>query len=153
MNIKDIRIKLDMTQAEFAKEYGFPLRTLQSWEAGERKPAQYIMDLLMRTIVAESRGGNKMNIVHLTDELSIAFTAWEYEGKTHHGYAEFLGGPNGYITMNSFQNGGRRYGDAAECYERLDEEEYFGDLADIWNMILDLDELDDCFDVTDFELK
>lgn len=157
MNVKDIRVKLNMSQARFAKEYGIPLRTLQSWESGERKPARYIVDLLFRILIAEGRIkmlnlGDSPKVVHIADNLSIAFTAWTYNDKTYYGYAEFLGGPNGYLSFNSFQGGGRNYGDSSDCYERIDEEDYFGDLANVWNMILALDELDGCFDVTGFEV-
>lgn len=36
----------DMTQQEFSKAYGVPLRTLQSWEIGDRVPPAYVLDLL-----------------------------------------------------------------------------------------------------------
>ncbi len=36
----------DMTQQEFSKAYGVPIRTLQSWEMGERVPPAYVLDLL-----------------------------------------------------------------------------------------------------------
>ena len=35
-----------MTQQEFSKAYGVPLRTLQSWEMGDRVPPAYVLDLL-----------------------------------------------------------------------------------------------------------
>ena len=39
-------IRGDMTQQEFSKAYGVPLRTLQSWEIGDRVPPAYVLDLL-----------------------------------------------------------------------------------------------------------
>lgn len=36
----------NMTQQEFSKAYGVPLRTLQSWEIGDRVPPAYVLDLL-----------------------------------------------------------------------------------------------------------
>ena len=36
----------NMTQQEFSKAYGVPIRTLQSWEMGERVPPAYVLDLL-----------------------------------------------------------------------------------------------------------
>lgn len=36
----------DITQQEFSKVYGVPLRTLQSWEIGDRVPPAYVLDLL-----------------------------------------------------------------------------------------------------------
>lgn len=35
-----------LTQQEFSKAYGVPLRTLQSWEIGDRVPPAYVLDLL-----------------------------------------------------------------------------------------------------------
>lgn len=36
----------NITQQEFSKAYGVPLRTLQSWEIGDRVPPAYVLDLL-----------------------------------------------------------------------------------------------------------
>lgn len=36
----------NMTQQEFSKAYGVPIRTLQSWEMGDRVPPAYVLDLL-----------------------------------------------------------------------------------------------------------
>lgn len=36
----------DMTQQEFSKAYGVPLRTLQNWELGVNVPPAYVLDLL-----------------------------------------------------------------------------------------------------------
>ena len=36
----------DMTQQEFSRAYGVPVRTLQSWETGYRVPPEYVLDLL-----------------------------------------------------------------------------------------------------------
>jgi putative transcriptional regulator len=38
VNVKAIRNRLGMTQHQFALTFGFPERTLKSWEAGERQP-------------------------------------------------------------------------------------------------------------------
>lgn len=35
-----------MTQQEFSKAYGVPLRTLQNWELGVNVPPAYVLDLL-----------------------------------------------------------------------------------------------------------
>lgn len=39
INVKRIRQKLKMSQAEFAKVYGFSLRTIQEWEQGRMVPS------------------------------------------------------------------------------------------------------------------
>lgn len=36
----------NMTQQEFSKIYGVPLRTLQNWELGVNIPPAYVLDLL-----------------------------------------------------------------------------------------------------------
>jgi putative transcriptional regulator len=38
IDVKEIRDELDMSQQEFAEAYGIPLRTVQSWEQGARRP-------------------------------------------------------------------------------------------------------------------
>lgn len=43
-----------LTQQEFSKAYGVPIRTLQSWEIGERVPPAYVLDLLEYRIKHEA---------------------------------------------------------------------------------------------------
>jgi len=38
IDVKAIRIKLDMTQEEFAGRFGFSINTLRHWEQGRRIP-------------------------------------------------------------------------------------------------------------------
>lgn len=38
IDVKEIRSELEMSQQEFADAYGIPLRTVQSWEQGARRP-------------------------------------------------------------------------------------------------------------------
>jgi putative transcriptional regulator len=38
IDVKRIRAKLGMTQAEFAREFGFSVDTLRHWEQGRRMP-------------------------------------------------------------------------------------------------------------------
>lgn len=38
VDVKEIRDELEMSQQEFADAYGIPLRTVQSWEQGARRP-------------------------------------------------------------------------------------------------------------------
>lgn len=46
MNIREMRTRLGDTQSEFAARYNIPFRTVQNWEAGVRKPPEYIINLL-----------------------------------------------------------------------------------------------------------
>lgn len=38
INVKAIRMRLDMTQEEFAGRFGFSVNTLRHWEQGSRQP-------------------------------------------------------------------------------------------------------------------
>ena len=50
MNIREMRTRLGDTQSEFAARYNIPFRTVQNWEAGLRKPPEYITQMLERRI-------------------------------------------------------------------------------------------------------
>ncbi len=53
MTVRDMRQRLGVTQAEFSVRYNIPFRTIQNWEAGVRKPAQYILELLQAQVNAD----------------------------------------------------------------------------------------------------
>lgn len=53
MNIREMRIRLGDTQSEFAARYHIPLRTIQNWETGMRKPPGYIITLLEQRIMGD----------------------------------------------------------------------------------------------------
>lgn len=44
--IKKLRTACGMTQQAFSDYFGIPKRTLEDWEAGRRKPAEYIEKLI-----------------------------------------------------------------------------------------------------------
>ena len=44
--IKKLREKSKMTQKDFAEYFKIPVRTLQDWEHGRRKPAEYLVELI-----------------------------------------------------------------------------------------------------------
>ncbi len=46
MNIREMRTHLGDTQSEFAARYNIQFRTVQNWEAGVRKPPEYMINLL-----------------------------------------------------------------------------------------------------------
>lgn len=54
MNIKEIRSRTNLSAQKFGDKYGIPLRTIQDWERGERKPPEYVVDLLDRVVEMES---------------------------------------------------------------------------------------------------
>lgn len=50
MTIKEIRSMTGLKQDDFAKKYGLPIGTLHHWEAGDRKPPEYVLRLLERVV-------------------------------------------------------------------------------------------------------
>ena len=55
-SIKRMRSYLEMTQEQFSDAYGIPVRTLQQWEAGRRKPPEYVVNLLERAVKEDGKG-------------------------------------------------------------------------------------------------
>lgn len=53
MNIREMRTSLGDTQKEFAARYHIPFRTVQNWETGLRRPAEYIISLLENRVQAD----------------------------------------------------------------------------------------------------
>lgn len=54
-NIQDLRHKTSMSQSEFAKYFNIPVRTLQNWEQGYQKPANYIVEMIEKILVFEKK--------------------------------------------------------------------------------------------------
>lgn len=50
MTSKEIRDILGISRAEFSRRYGIPVRTLEDWDAGKKKPSDWVMDLLERVV-------------------------------------------------------------------------------------------------------
>ena len=48
--VKAIRKRSGLSQVAFSKEYGIPRRTLENWEAGSRKPPEYVVNLLDKAV-------------------------------------------------------------------------------------------------------
>lgn len=48
--IKDERIKLGLTQHQFAELLGIPFRTIQNWEGGQRKCPDYVEALILEKL-------------------------------------------------------------------------------------------------------
>lgn len=44
--IKELREQTGMTRKDFAVHMGIPLRTMEDWEAGRRRPPEYIPRLM-----------------------------------------------------------------------------------------------------------
>ena len=48
MTIQELRAKTNLSQKQFAEYFEIPIRTVQEWEQGRRKPPDYIPKLLER---------------------------------------------------------------------------------------------------------
>lgn len=52
--IKELRTLTGLSQSKFASYLEIPVKTIQSWESGIRKPPAYINKLIERVIAIES---------------------------------------------------------------------------------------------------
>lgn len=50
MNIKELRALTGLSQKAFSDKYEIPKRTIEDWEAGRRKPTEYVVKLLERIV-------------------------------------------------------------------------------------------------------
>lgn len=48
--IKDARLEVGLTRAELSKKYNIPIRTLEDWDSGRRKPSEWLENLIIRVI-------------------------------------------------------------------------------------------------------
>lgn len=53
MTLQEMRNALGDSRRGFSERYEIPLRTLEDWEAGRRKPAPYILKLLERAVLQD----------------------------------------------------------------------------------------------------
>lgn len=54
MTFKELRERSGMTRQEFMEYFGIPYRTIQSWELGDRKCPQYVLNLMEYKLLAEN---------------------------------------------------------------------------------------------------
>lgn len=60
--IKEFRKSTGLSQSEFAEYYEIPVRTIQEWEQGRRKPPAYIPKLLKRIWTLEKAYTEKKDL-------------------------------------------------------------------------------------------
>ncbi len=53
MTIKELRQAAGMNIAQFAKFFGIPYRTVQSWDLGDRQCPSYLIDLIQYKLEKE----------------------------------------------------------------------------------------------------
>lgn len=46
MSFKELRHRMGLTQTQVSRIYGIPYSTIQKWEAGIAKPADYILKMM-----------------------------------------------------------------------------------------------------------
>ena len=54
MTIKEARQAAGLSQAEMSRLFEIPKRTIESWEAGERKPPVYVEKLIVEKLMQMS---------------------------------------------------------------------------------------------------
>lgn len=50
MRIKEYREKVGISRAEMARMFGIPIRTLENWESGVRKPPAWAEKLIIEKL-------------------------------------------------------------------------------------------------------
>lgn len=66
MTITEMREYLGTSRVAFSRLYKIPVRTLENWESGARKPPEYILYLLERAVK-----GDKENLALIAAERQI----------------------------------------------------------------------------------
>lgn len=51
--IRELRTQTGMNRKDFSEHLGIPLRTIEDWEAGRRKPPEYIPRLIVYQLMYE----------------------------------------------------------------------------------------------------
>ena len=54
--IYNLRKQSGLTRKQFAEQYSIPIRTLEKWERGEVKPAEYLIEWLTRLVKIDTEG-------------------------------------------------------------------------------------------------
>ena len=57
--IRGLRAETGLNRRQFAEHFQIPLRTVEEWEAGRRKPPAYIPRLIKYQIMYEQQVGEK----------------------------------------------------------------------------------------------
>lgn len=53
MSIRSIRQAANLTQKQLSDLLGIPLRTIEDWDSGRRKPPEYVTALIIFKLAAE----------------------------------------------------------------------------------------------------
>lgn len=55
VSIKDLRNATSLSQTKFADAYHIPVKNIQNWEQGTRKPPTYLIYLLKRCVELDKK--------------------------------------------------------------------------------------------------
>lgn len=83
MEIREIREKSGLSRAAFSRAYEIPVRTLEEWEAGRRKPPAYVLNLLERAVAADRKSGRQELAEVRSTELDEGFSITEYKSSDY----------------------------------------------------------------------
>lgn len=50
LSVKDLRLKVGMSQHKFADHFGIPIGTVKAWEQGRRNPPSYVVDMMEKIL-------------------------------------------------------------------------------------------------------
>lgn len=62
--IHALRAETGLNRKQFAEHFQIPLRTVEEWEAGRRKPPEYILRLIKYQILYEQQFGKQNKKEH-----------------------------------------------------------------------------------------
>lgn len=93
MSIKELRNQTNMTQQEFSDYFNIPVRTLQNWEGGQRRPPEYVVELIKYKIEKEKLGMKTLNILKNKEDgtLTLSYKGIGLEGYEYITVEEFIG--------------------------------------------------------------
>lgn len=83
MTIQEIRKETGLSRAAFSKKYEIPVRTLEEWEAGRRKPPAYVLKLLEGATAADRKSGRQELAEVRSTELGEGFSITEYKSSDY----------------------------------------------------------------------
>lgn len=73
--IRTLCEKYEMTQAAFAQRFGIPLRTVEDWVAGKRKPPEYVVAMIQTILEYDIRAKRAESEVVYSSAVKAALVA------------------------------------------------------------------------------
>lgn len=61
VTIKDICCEFELGQTALARRFGIPIRTVQQWYTGERKPPSYVIAMIKQLLEIERNTKTETN--------------------------------------------------------------------------------------------